>query len=161
VLTAPVSYGPSVSTIPQLIFRVSGTSNSFDFWLSPRRNVALAKAFFRKELGSQRQSPETITLDGYAASRWAVRELREQGRLPDLMKVRSSKYLNNLIKQDHLNVKSRPGAMLSLKNFACALRTIRGIELMHRMCKGQFDLRGFAAQGQTIKWTRQSRHSAG
>ena len=128
---------------------VDASGKTVDFRLSPRRNVASAKAFFRKAVRSQRRSPETITLDGYAASHRAVRELQQQGRLSNLTKLRSSKYLNNLIEQDHRNVKSRLGTMLGLKSFACAATTIRGVELMHRICKGQFDLRALATQGQT------------
>ncbi|MFC3461507.1 IS6 family transposase [Massilia haematophila] len=128
---------------------VDSAGNTVDFRLSPRRNVASAKAFFRKAIRSQGRSPETITLDGYAASHRAVRELQEQGRLPDLTKLRSSKYLNNLIEQDHRNVKSRLGPMLGLKSFTSATTTIQGIELMHRIRKGQFDLRGLGTQGQT------------
>ncbi len=92
-----------------------------DFRLCPRRNVASAKAFFRKALRSQRRPPATITLDGYAASHRAVRELQQQGRLPTLTKLRSSKYLNNLIEQDHRNVKSRLGVNAGLKEprFCC------------------------------------------
>jgi len=127
---------------------VDASGKTVDFRLSPRRNVASAKAFFRKAVRSQRRSPETITLDGYAASHRAVRELQEQGRLPDLTKLRSSKYLN-LIEQDHRNVKSRLGPMLGLKSFTSAATTIRGIELMHRIRKGQFDLRALGTQGQT------------
>jgi len=128
---------------------VDASGKTVDFRLSPRRNVASAKAFFRKAVRSQRRSPETITLDGYAASHRAVRELQEQGRLPDLTKLRSSKYLNNQIEQDHRNVKSRLGAMLGLKSFASAAITIRGVELMHRIRKGQFDLCAVTTQGQT------------
>jgi transposase-like protein len=78
-----------------------------------------------------------------------VRELQEQGRLLNLTKLRSSKYLNNMIEQDHRNVKSRLGVMLGLKSFASADITIRGVELMHRIRKGQFDLRALGTQGQT------------
>lgn len=39
--------------------------------------------------------PHAITLDGYAASHRAVREMKANGRLPEDKKVRSSKYLNN------------------------------------------------------------------
>jgi transposase-like protein len=54
--------------------------------------------------------------------------------------VRSSKYLNNLIEQDHRNIKSRMKVMLAFKRFRSAATTIAGIELMHRIPKGQFNL---------------------
>src|SRR5258708_418659 len=49
---------------------------------------------------TQDSAPQTITLDGYAASHRAVREMKTDGQLPADTKVRSSKYLNNLIEQD-------------------------------------------------------------
>jgi len=128
---------------------VDASGKTVDFRLSTRRNVASAKAFFRKAVRSQGRLPETITLDGYAASHRAVRELQQQGRLAELTKLRSSKYLNNLIEQDHRNIKSRLGTMLGLKSFASAANTIRGVELMHRIRKGQFNLRALGTQGQT------------
>ena len=67
-----------------------------DFTLSAKRDVAAAKAFFRKAIKAS-ASPRTNTLDGYAASHRAVREMKADGRLPPETKVRSSKYLNNLI----------------------------------------------------------------
>jgi transposase-like protein len=57
--------------------------------------------------------------------------------------------LNNLIEQDHRNVKSRLGAVLGLKNFTSAATTIRGIELMNRIRKAQFDLSALMSQGRT------------
>jgi transposase-like protein len=127
---------------------VDASGKTVDFRLSPRCNIASAKAFFRKAVRSQGRSPETITLDGYAASHRAVRELRQQGRLAALTKLRSLAYLNNLIEQDHRNIKSRLSAMLGLKSFACAAITIRGVELIHRIRKEQFDLH-FLASRQT------------
>ncbi|MGJ9420646.1 IS6 family transposase [Massilia sp. CMS3.1] len=128
---------------------VDASGKTVDFRLSPRRNVASVKAFFRKAIHCQGRSPETITLDGYAASHRAVRELRQQGRLSELTKLRSSKYLNNLIEQNHRYVKFQVRPMLGLKSFASAATTIRGVELMHRIRKGQFDLRDLVTQGQT------------
>lgn len=54
--------------------------------------------------------------------------------------MRSSKYLNNLIEQDHRTIKSRTKVMLGFKRFRSAATTIAGIELMHRIRKGQFNL---------------------
>jgi transposase-like protein len=65
-------------------------------------------------------------------------------------KLRSSKYLNNLIEQDHRGIKSRTGPMLGFKNFDCAATTIAGIELLHRIRKGQFALGSLRLKDQTV-----------
>jgi IS6 family transposase len=80
-------------------------------------------------------------LDGYAASHRAVRDMQAGGQLPADTTLRSSKYLNNLIEQDHRGVKLRIDPMLGFKRFETAAITISGIELLHRIHKGQFNLR--------------------
>jgi transposase-like protein len=111
-----------------------------DFRLSTGRDVAAANAFFRKVMKVQRSPPRTVTLDGYAASHRAVREMKADGQMLVGTKLRSSKYLNNLIEQDHRGVKLRIGPMLGAKRFRTAAVTIAGIELLHRIHKGQFNL---------------------
>ena len=102
--------------------------------------MAAAKAFFRKSLKTQGRAPISITLDGYAASHRAVREMPAENDVWKGTKLRSSKYLNNMIEQDHRGIKSRTGPMLGFKNFDCAAITIAGLELLHRIGKGQFAL---------------------
>jgi transposase-like protein len=118
---------------------VDREGKTVDFRLSHRRDVAAAKAFFRKAFKSQGSTPQTITLDGYAASHRAVAEMKADGHLPEDTQVRSSKYLNNLIEQDHRGVKSRLVPMLGFKGFRTAAVTIAGVELLRRIHKGQFN----------------------
>jgi transposase-like protein len=120
---------------------VDRAGKTVDFRLSVRRDVTAAKAFLKKAIKSQGSVPRMITLDGYAACHRAVREMKRDGLLPGDTKLRSSKYLNNLIEQDHRNIKSRINVMLGFKRFSNAAVIIAGIELMHRIRKGQLDVR--------------------
>ena len=61
---------------------VDRVGRTVDFRLSARRDVAAAKAFFRKAIRNHQRPPQTITLDGYSASHRAVRELKADGSLP-------------------------------------------------------------------------------
>jgi len=90
----------------------------------------------------------SITLDGYAAPHRAVRELPAQSPRWKDTRLRSSKYLNNMVEQDHRGVKSRIKPMLGFKFFDRAAVTITGIELLHRIRKGQFNLGRLRLHGQ-------------
>ncbi|MGH7040921.1 MAG: DDE-type integrase/transposase/recombinase, partial [Acetobacteraceae bacterium] len=116
------------------------TGNTVDFRPSPRRDVAATKAFFRKAIKGQGSGPRTITLDGYAASHRAVRKMKTDGEMPADTRLRSSRYLNNVIEQDHRGVKLRIGPMFAFKRFKTAAITIAGIELLLRIRKGPFNL---------------------
>jgi transposase-like protein len=52
--------------------------------------------------------PKKIAFDAYAASHRVVAKLKEEGELPQQVIVRSSKYLNNVIEQDHPSPKIDP-----------------------------------------------------
>ena len=70
-------------------------------------------------------------------------------------KLKSSKYLNNMIEQEQRGVKARIlRPCLALISSSAAM-TIAGIELFHRIRKGQFHLRRLGVQGQAAAaiWT--------
>src|SRR5260370_22939183 len=79
---------------------VDKAGKTVDFYLSRKRDVNAAKTFLRKAMKGQR-IPTKITLDAYAASHRSVADLKQSGELPKRVRVRSSKYLNNTIEQDH------------------------------------------------------------
>jgi transposase-like protein len=116
---------------------VDKAGQTVDFFLSRNRDVNAAKSFLRSAMKNTRV-PMKITLDAYAASHRAVREMKEDGELPGRVKVRSSQYLNNLVEQDHRRVKQRIRPMLGFKRFDNAVVTISGIELAEKIKKGQF-----------------------
>ena len=118
---------------------VDKAGKTVDFYLSRKRDVNAAKAFFRKAVLEQR-TPTKITLDAYAASHRAVADLKETGELPKRVQVRSCKYLNNIIEQDHRRVKHRLAPMLGLKSFRTAAVVISGIELAEKIKKEQFKI---------------------
>jgi transposase-like protein len=134
---------------------VDRDGNTVNFRLSRKRDVAAAKAFFHKARKTHGRAPLSITLDGYAASHRAVREMPAEDMIWKDTKLRSSKYLNNMIEQDHRSVKSRIVPMLGFKTFKRAAVTIAGFELLHRISKGQFDLGRLGVPGQAAPaiWT--------
>ena len=119
---------------------VDKEGKTVDFLLRAKRDVAAAKAFFRRAFMGQGRLPHKITLDGYQASHRAAKEALDEHPEGNQCEIRSSKYLNNRIEQDHRSIKLRLAPMLGLKNFRQAATTIAGIELMHRIRKSQFKL---------------------
>ncbi len=55
-------------------------------------------------------------------------------------RVSIGKYLNNIAEQDHRCIKKRIRSMLGLKSFCTVALTLRGIEAVYMMKKGQLVL---------------------
>jgi len=113
---------------------VDRLGQTVDFLLTARRDVAAARRFFERAIG-QHDLPEKITIDKSGANTAAVRGLIADSGVT--IELRQSKYLNNLVEQDHRSVKRRIRPMLGFKCFHCAVRLIAGIETMHMIKKGQ------------------------
>ena len=131
---------------------------SVDFMLRPDRRIAAAQAFFRKALASHPdRAPRKITLDGHLPSHRALRLLRREHPAWRRVRVRSSKYLNNIIEQDHRAIKRRCASIKGFKSFANAAVTMAGVELAHRIHKHQFSLgRGRPRNDRSLRtdWAR-------
>jgi putative transposase len=107
---------------------------TIDFWLTEHRDRDAALRFLTKAI-RRHGLPETITIDGSDANEAAIkRDNQEHGTV---IAIRQVSYLNNLVEQDHRAVKRVTRPMLGFKSFEAAQGTLVGIELMHRLKKGQ------------------------
>jgi transposase-like protein len=101
-----------------------------------------AEEFFRQAVARQRSWPSKINLDGNAATHKALLFLRRQDPRWRSVEVRTRRYLNNIVEQDHRAIKRRCASMLGLKSFRTASITFAGVELAHRIRKRQFSIGG-------------------
>ncbi|WP_348256160.1 DDE-type integrase/transposase/recombinase [Leptolyngbya sp. ST-U4] len=63
--------------------------------------------------------------------------LKEDEIIVQATELRQSKYLNNLVEQDHRNIKRIVKPMMGVKTFNSARRTLSGLEAMNMIRKGQ------------------------
>src|SRR5919106_4094235 len=110
-------------------------------YLSRTRDQTAARNFFRQAL-KRHGEPRTITLDGFEPSHKALRIMGMRNefnyRWANPVKIRRSKYLNNIVEQNHRRVKFRVSAMLGFESFENARIVLAGIELIQKLKKGQY-----------------------
>jgi putative transposase len=117
--------------------------NTVDFLLRARRDRLAARRYFEKSI-AHHGAPETVTIDQSGANLTALKAINAERVTP--IKIRQSKYLNNIVEQDHRAIKRRTRPMLGFKKFGCARILLNGIELMHMINKGQMKNYGLTAQ---------------
>jgi putative transposase len=113
---------------------VDRLGQTVDFLLCAHRDVAAARRFFERAIDLH-DAPEKITIDKSGANTAAVHGLLADSGLP--IELRQSKYLNNVVEQDHRAIKRRTRPMMGFKSFNAARKVIAGIETMHMIKKGQ------------------------
>lgn len=117
---------------------VDSEGNTLDFMLSAKRDSKAATRFFRKVLkGQHTQTPRVINVDKNAAYPVAMETLNDNEALAVGTELRQVKYLNNVVEQDHRNIKRITKPMMGFKSFNSARRTLSGIEAMNMIRKGQ------------------------
>jgi len=116
---------------------VDKQGHTIDFLLTAKRDKKAAKRFFKKSIKSSGK-PSLVNLDKSGANKAAVKQYNEDCN--KRIKIRQNKYKNNIVEQDHRNIKRITRPMLGFKNFHCAQRKLKGIELMKMIKKGQFKI---------------------
>jgi transposase-like protein len=121
------------------LFRaVDKNGKSIGSLLCNDRNKESAQAFFRAAVADGRVPwPKKINIDGNKATLRGLESLGKEDPRWRQVEVRARRYLNNVVEQDHRAIKQRCASMLKLKSFRSAAVTLAGVELAHRIRKGQ------------------------
>lgn len=118
---------------------VDRNGQTLDFMLSEHRDEAAALRFLAQAISSN-GLPRACAIDKSGANTAGLKEinaaLRKVGS-DRRIRVFRSKYLNNIVEQDHRGVKRRIRPMLGFKSFRSATATLDGIETAHMIRKGQ------------------------
>ena len=129
---------------------VDKVGKTVEFFLSKHRDRRAARGFFEKAIGHS-GLPEKVTIDKSGANLAALKSLNKRLSLLWLfiasgtlfrvsfiqIQIRQIKYLNNMIEQDHRNIKKIVKPMKGFKTFDSAKSTLAGIELHHMLRKKQ------------------------
>jgi putative transposase len=113
---------------------VDKAGQTIDFLLTARRDKKAALRFFKKAVGWHGLSSK-VTIDKSGANTAALEALKEEtGQAIEICQI---KYLNNLVEQDHRAIKRIVRPMFGFNTFDSARCTLRAIELMRMIKKGQ------------------------
>ena len=112
--------------------------NTVDFLLTKRRQRMSAQNFFNKAIGNNGR-PKVINIDKSGSNYMAIRVVNRRSCWMKNIKIRQCKYLNNIVEQDHRNVKRRIINTTGFKEFESAQRTLSGIEVVNIIRKNQIE----------------------
>ena len=110
--------------------------NTVDFLLTKRRMKGSAQKFLNKAIGNN-SKPRVINIDKSGANKSGIRSINRELLTVKKIKIRQCKYLNNIVEQDHRNIKRRISIDTGFKEFESAQRTLAGIEVVNIIRKGQ------------------------
>ena len=126
---------------------VDSHGDTVDFYLSKHRDSGGAKRFLRKAI-RYNGTPEKVNIDKSGANKSALDGYNEQHSKQ--IEVGQSKYMNNIVEQDHRQVKRHHKLAQGYKTVRTARITISGIEAMHMLRKGQ--VQGFGTTFAQTFW---------
>jgi putative transposase len=116
-----------VGGMDRFLYRaVDKYGDTIDFLLTRRRMKGSAQKFLNKAIANN-GNPRVINIDKSGANKEGIKTFNK----------RNFKNLNNIVEQDHRNVKRRIAINTGFKDFESAQRTLAGIEIVNIIRKGQ------------------------
>ena len=110
--------------------------DTIDFLLTKRRMKGSAQKFLNKAIGNNGK-PRVINIDKSGANKEGIRTFNKRNFKK--IRWRQCKYLNNIVEQDHRNIKRRIAINTGFKEFESAQRTLAGIETVNIIRKNQIE----------------------
>jgi putative transposase len=123
---------------------LDSSGNTIDFLLRKHRDITAAMAFFHKTV-THHDLPVRVTIDKSGSNIPALNTINKILSKSRQIAIQQSKYLNNIIEQDHRFIKKRIKPMLGFKSFRSAQATISGIESIRMIQKGQISFSNMKA----------------
>ena len=110
--------------------------NTVNFLLTKRRMRGSAQLLLRKAIGNNGK-PRVVNIVKSGANKSGIRTINRDLLTVRKIRIRQCKYLNNIVEQDHRNIKRRISIDTGFKEFESAKRTLAGIEVVNIIRKGQ------------------------
>ena len=95
-----------------------------------------AQKFLNKAIGNN-GGPRVVNIDKSGSNKSALCVVNKRSLRNKKIEVRQCKYLNNIVEQDHRNIKRRISIDTGFKEFESAQRTLAGIEIVNVIMKNQ------------------------
>ncbi len=106
---------------------VDKEGNTIYFLLTAKHDTKAALRFFNRAIG-RNGKPGLINIEKSGANKAGINQFNDENNRR--VKIGQCKCLNNIIEQDHRNIKRITNSMLGFKYFRCAQATLKGIELI-------------------------------
>ncbi len=100
---------------------VDKEGNTIDFLLTSKRDKKAAKRLLKKMI-NRNGKPGLINIDKSGANHAAINDYNQENNTR--ITIRQSKYLNNVIEQDHRFIKRKMKQAMGFERFSSAARTV-------------------------------------
>ena len=122
---------------------VDENGDTLDFLLTAKRDAKAAIRFLKKAVKSS-GIPEKIYIDKSGSNKKAIEDLNSEQGLS--IEIKQSKYMNNLVEQDHRGIKRPVKYRQNFREFNSAHKKLKGMEAVRMIYKSQIE--GYSSVGE-------------
>lgn len=128
---------------------IDSSSLTLDIWLRKKRDSQAAYGFF-KRLIKQFGEPGVLVTDKAPSLSCAFKQLKSEGYFESTTH-RTSKYLNNIIEQDHRPINKRRELYQSIRTASATIKGMETVRALYKKSRKDGNLFGFSVCGEFKK----------